>query len=99
MGGPLHKEKISSPKSTMPETNRGFAAGLRVGIVGGSIAGCTTAIELARSGCEVILFERTGEELKDRGAGIAVPPSVIDTFIKRDLVDADIAYFPSSAFT
>jgi len=64
-------------------------SGLKVGIVGGSIAGCTTAIELVRLGCDVTLYERTGEELKDRGAGIGVPPSVIDTFIRRDLVDAD----------
>ena len=75
------------------------ASGLKVGIVGGSIAGCTTAIELVRLGCDVTLYERTGEELKDRGAGIGVPPSVIDTFIRRDLVDANIPYFPSQVFT
>jgi 2-polyprenyl-6-methoxyphenol hydroxylase-like FAD-dependent oxidoreductase len=46
----------------------------------------------------VTLFGRTGEELKDRGAGIAVPPSVIDTFIERDLVDAAIPYLPSHSF-
>jgi len=83
----------------MAEPVSGIAQGLKVGIIGGSIAGCTTAIELLRLGCEVTLFERTGEELKDRGAGIGVPPSVIDTFIKRDLVDADTPYFPSYAFT
>src|SRR5262245_37098193 len=74
-------------------------SGLKVGIVGGSIAGCTTAIELVRLGCDVTLYERTGEELKDRGAGIGVPPSVIDTFVRRDLVDADIPYFSSQVFT
>jgi 2-polyprenyl-6-methoxyphenol hydroxylase-like FAD-dependent oxidoreductase len=37
--------------------------------------------------------------LKDRGAGIGIPPSVIDTFISRDLVDANIPYFSSHAFT
>lgn len=83
----------------MAEIESGIARGLKVGIIGGSIAGCTTAIELVRLGCEVTLFERTGEELKDRGAGIGVPPSVIDTFIQRDLVDADIPYFPSRSFT
>lgn len=36
--------------------------------------------------------------LKDRGAGIGVPPSVIETFIKRDLVDANLPYFASSTF-
>ena len=83
----------------MAETVKEITRGLRVGIVGGSIAGCTAAIELVRLGCEVTLFERTGEELKDRGAGIGVPPSVIDTFITRDLVDADTPYFSSPAFT
>lgn len=83
----------------MSKTAREIAPGLKVGIVGGSIAGCTTAIELSRLGCEVTLFERTGEELKDRGAGIGVPPSVIDTFIRRDLVDAEAPYFASHTFT
>lgn len=83
----------------MSKPANGIAHGLKVGIVGGSIAGCTTAIELLRLGCQVTLFERTGEELKDRGAGIGVPPSVIDTFIKRDLVDADTPYFSAHAFT
>ena len=83
----------------MSEPTSGLAQGLRVGIVGGSIAGCTTAIELFRLGCAVTLFERTGEELKDRGAGIGVPPSAMETFIKRDLVDADTPYFSGHAFT
>ena len=83
----------------MSETTRGNTQGLKVGIIGGSIAGCTTAIELLRLGCEVTLLERTGEELKDRGVGIGVPSSVMDTFITRDLVDADAPYFPGHAFT
>ena len=83
----------------MSGTTSGLGQGLRVGIVGGSIAGCTTAIELFRLGCAVTLFERTGEELKDRGAGIGVPPSAMETFIKRDLVDADTPYFSGHAFT
>ena len=80
-------------------TNSTLTQGLRVGIIGGSIAGCTTAIELLRAGCEVTLLERTGDTLKDRGAGIGVPPSVMDTFIERDLVDADTPFFAGHAFT
>ena len=83
----------------MPESVTGTAPKLKVGIIGGSIAGCTTAIELSRAGCEVTLFERTGDELKDRGAGIGVPPSIIDTFITRDLVDTDIPYFSARTFS
>jgi 2-polyprenyl-6-methoxyphenol hydroxylase-like FAD-dependent oxidoreductase len=83
----------------MSKPARSFVKGLKVGVIGGSIAGCTTAIELLRLGCEVTLLERTGEELKDRGAGIGVPSSVMDTFITRDLVDADTPYFPGHSFT
>jgi 2-polyprenyl-6-methoxyphenol hydroxylase-like FAD-dependent oxidoreductase len=71
----------------------------RVGIVGGSIAGCATAIELLRLGCDVTLFERTGETLKDRGAGIGVPRSVVETLMARDLIDRDTAFFRSDVFT
>ena len=78
----------------MSEFTRSFVKRLKVGVIGGSIAGCTTAIELLRLGCDVTLLERTGEELKDRGAGIGVPSSVMDTFITRDLVDANTPYFP-----
>lgn len=72
---------------------------MRVGVIGGSIAGCTAAVELMRIGCEVTIFERSGDELKDRGAGIGVPPSVIDTFISRNLVDRDIPYFSATNFS
>jgi 2-polyprenyl-6-methoxyphenol hydroxylase-like FAD-dependent oxidoreductase len=65
---------------------------LKIAVIGGSIAGCATAVELTRLGSDVTLFERSGEELKDRGAGIAVPPSVIETFVARDLIDADFAH-------
>jgi 2-polyprenyl-6-methoxyphenol hydroxylase-like FAD-dependent oxidoreductase len=73
--------------------------GLKVGIVGGSIAGCTVAVELIRAGCAVTLMERTGDELKDRGAGIGFPRSIFETLVKRDLIDADTPYFPGKGFT
>ncbi len=71
---------------------------MKVGIVGGSISGCTAAIEMTRLGCDVTLWERTGDELKDRGAGIGVPRSVIDKYIERDLIDKDTPYFVGEAF-
>jgi len=72
---------------------------IRVGIIGGSIAGCTAAIEMDRLGFACTLLERSGDELKDRGAGIGVPPSVMKTFIERKLIDADTPYFEGHAFT
>ena len=83
----------------MTSTHQRADETLDIAVIGGSIAGCTAAIELARLGHRVSLFERSGEELKDRGAGIGVPSSVINTFIARDLVDADIPYFPARAFS
>jgi 2-polyprenyl-6-methoxyphenol hydroxylase-like FAD-dependent oxidoreductase len=78
--------------------SRNATRDLRVGIIGGSIAGCAAAIELARLGCEVTVFERSGEELKDRGAGLGVPPSVIETFRARGLIDPNIPIFEAGAF-
>ena len=71
---------------------------LTVGIIGGSIVGCTLAAELARLGCRVRLFERSGEALKDRGAGIGVPESAMATFATQGLIDASLPHFPAPAF-
>jgi 2-polyprenyl-6-methoxyphenol hydroxylase-like FAD-dependent oxidoreductase len=62
--------------------------GSTVGIVGGSIAGCATAIALGRLGCDVHVFERSSGALRDRGAGIMVPRSLRD-----DLIDG--GYLPA----
>ncbi len=71
---------------------------LRVAVIGGSITGCTAAIELTRAGCEVVLFERSGEELKDRGAGIGVPSSGIEAYITRGLIAPDVPFFNADSF-
>ena len=77
---------------------RAPSSSLRIAVVGGSLTGCTAAIELARGGFQVTLFERSGEELKDRGAGIGVPPSVVETYIERDLLPQEVPYFPAGNF-
>jgi 2-polyprenyl-6-methoxyphenol hydroxylase-like FAD-dependent oxidoreductase len=61
--------------------------GLRVGIVGGSIAGCSAAIELGRLGARVTVLERSRGELEGRGAGIGTPTATFDRLIQRDLID------------
>ncbi|HEY7667780.1 MAG TPA: monooxygenase [Actinomycetota bacterium] len=44
----------------------------RVGVVGGSLGGLTSALLLRDLGCEVDVFERSTAELESRGAGIVV---------------------------
>jgi 2-polyprenyl-6-methoxyphenol hydroxylase-like FAD-dependent oxidoreductase len=73
--------------------------GLRVGIVGGSIAGCTAAIELSRAGHRVTVFERSTGELTGRGAGIATPRGIVTSMAGRDLIDQAMPYFAVEAIT
>ena len=75
-------------------SSRGLSERLRVGIVGGSIAGCAAAIELERAGCEVTIFERSTGSLKDRGAGIGIPFPLLEMLQERDLFDPDMAIVP-----
>ncbi|MEU3570268.1 FAD-dependent monooxygenase [Kitasatospora sp. NPDC036755] len=61
--------------------------GSRVAVVGGSIAGCATAVALARAGCEVTVFERSRGGLRDRGAGITLPASLYDELLDAGYLD------------
>ncbi|MGB8340973.1 MAG: FAD-dependent monooxygenase [Chthoniobacterales bacterium] len=51
--------------------------GLRIGIVGASVAGLATARFLRGYGAEVELFERSQARLESRGGGIAMDPDVV----------------------
>ncbi len=66
---------------------------MRIGIVGGSIAGCAAAIELGRAGHDVTCFERSEGGLTGRGAGIGTPVGTFDTLVERNLIDADTPRF------
>jgi len=46
------------------------------------------AIALMRAGYRVRIFERSTGVLRGRGAGIGTPPSVIESFRRRDMVDS-----------
>src|SRR5208282_5373748 len=63
------------------------AAGMRGGIVGGSIAGCAAAALLHRAGHDVIVFERSGSDLVSRGAGIGMPTAVWQDMMVHGLID------------
>ncbi|WP_179137636.1 FAD-dependent oxidoreductase [Candidatus Entotheonella palauensis] len=73
-----------------------MAFGAKVAVVGGSIAGCAAAIALQRIGCEVTVYERSTGQLVDRGAGLGIPLSLLQTLVARDLVDADMVHFEAT---
>src|SRR6185437_11669638 len=60
---------------------------MRVGIVGGSIAGCATAALLPRARHDVTVFERSESDLVSRGAGIGTPVAVWQDMMARGLID------------
>jgi 2-polyprenyl-6-methoxyphenol hydroxylase-like FAD-dependent oxidoreductase len=60
---------------------------MRVGIVGGSIAGCATAALLHRVGHEVTVFERSESDLVSRGAGIVMTTAAWPDLMAHDLID------------
>ena len=60
---------------------------MRVGIIGGSIAGCATAALLHRAGHDVTVFERSESDLVSRGAGIATVTPVWQDMMARGLID------------
>ena len=66
---------------------------MRIGIVGGSIAGCSAAILLLREGHDVTVFERSDKKLVGRGGGIGTLPSLIDQLKAENLLDGDFAFF------
>lgn len=59
-------------------TTRGTSARGRVIVVGGSIAGLFAGALLHRQGLTVDVFERSGEALSSRGAGIMTQPELFD---------------------
>jgi 2-polyprenyl-6-methoxyphenol hydroxylase-like FAD-dependent oxidoreductase len=68
-------------------------SGLKIGIVGGSVAGSITAAELVRLGADVTVLERS-RHLEDRGAGIGLALSLVEILKQRSLVDTDMGRIP-----
>ncbi|MFJ8885415.1 FAD-dependent monooxygenase [Streptomyces sp. NPDC102402] len=68
--------------------------GLRMGVVGGSIAGCAMAIAGTRAGAEVTVYERSGGALQDRGLGVVVPPALHTRLVALGYLDASMPTAP-----
>jgi len=63
----------------------------RIGVVGGSVAGCAVAVELSRAGHEVTVFERSVTALASQGAGIIAPAEVFQGMVAGNLLPEDYA--------
>ena len=66
---------------------------MRVGIIGGSIAGCATGALLHRAGHDVTVFERSKSDLVGRGSGIGTPTAVWQAMMARGLIDETLPAF------
>ncbi|MFB7916381.1 FAD-dependent monooxygenase [Streptomyces sp. NPDC056061] len=71
--------------------------GLRVGVVGGSIAGCAMAIAARRAGADVTVHERSDGALQDRGFGIVMPPALHRELVSDGYLGADMPTAPVAA--
>jgi 2-polyprenyl-6-methoxyphenol hydroxylase-like FAD-dependent oxidoreductase len=63
---------------------------MRVGIIGGSIAGCAAAALLHRAGHDVTVFERSASGLVSRGAGILMHTAAWQDMTARGLLDGTV---------
>jgi len=66
---------------------------MKIGIVGGSISGCTAAILLRQAGHRVIVFERSNTSLVGRGGGIGTLPDLLDQLISEGMISENFPYF------
>jgi 2-polyprenyl-6-methoxyphenol hydroxylase-like FAD-dependent oxidoreductase len=66
---------------------------MKIGIVGGSIAGCSAAILLYKEGHDVSVFERSNKTLVGRGGGIGTTPSLLNQIRSDDLIGNDFISF------
>ncbi len=69
---------------------------MKVGIIGGSIAGLAAAILLRELGLEVTVLERSKHSLSTRGAGIVLQESFVKQCVDACLFSSDIPRVPFS---
>lgn len=91
----IKRSPKDSPTGLPPEGSSW--RGLRVGIVGSSVAGLSAAWFLSRQGASVHVFERSASRLEERGGGIALDPAILPLLgdlrhcklLERVVVDTD----------
>ena len=66
---------------------------MKIGIVGGSIAGCSAAILLLREGHDVTVFERSNDNLVGRGGGIGTTTDLMQQIKDEGMIAGDFAHF------
>lgn len=66
--------------------------GKKIIVIGGSIAGCTTAVLLKRLGADVVVLERSAG-LVGKGSGVVLPEALVEKCINIDLFDSGIPHF------
>ncbi len=71
-----------------------MAAALRIGVIGGSIAGCAAAVAGSRAAADVTVYERSGAALRDRGFGIVIPPPLHAELVGSGYLDAAMPTAP-----
>ena len=59
---------------------------MKIGIVGGSIAGCFAAILLQKEGYDVTVFERSKTELVGRGGGVGTTSALLKQLQKEGIL-------------
>ncbi|MGY1622305.1 FAD-dependent monooxygenase [Geodermatophilus sp. SYSU D00965] len=60
---------------------------LRVGVLGGSLIGLTTALVFRDIGCDVDVYERSRAPLEGRGVGIVLHPTTVRYLLDNRLLD------------
>ena len=66
---------------------------MKIGIVGGSIAGCSAAILLSKEGHDIMVFERSKKPLVGRGGGIGTIPSLMYEIHNAGMTGDDFSSF------
>lgn len=63
---------------------------MRIGVVGASMAGCAAALALTEAGHEVTVYERSPEQLEERGGGVGLPTALVERLKATGHMDADL---------